>query len=49
MTGKRILLADDDPDFVEVIRTVLAREGYEVITAAKANKRFKWPALSAPI
>lgn len=29
-----ILVADDDPDFVEIMRWVLQAEGYEVITAS---------------
>ena len=30
----RILLVDDDPDFVDIIKTVLESEGYEVDSAA---------------
>jgi CheY-like chemotaxis protein len=30
---KRILIIDDDPDFVEATRLVLAREGYDVSSA----------------
>jgi DNA-binding response OmpR family regulator len=30
----RILVVDDDPDFVEIIRLVLTSEGHEVITAS---------------
>jgi CheY-like chemotaxis protein len=30
----RILVVDDDPDFVEVTRTILAADGYDVATAA---------------
>ncbi|MFO7917538.1 MAG: response regulator [Anaerolineae bacterium] len=29
----RILVVDDDPDFVEIVRLILQREGYDVITA----------------
>jgi two-component system alkaline phosphatase synthesis response regulator PhoP len=32
-----ILVVDDDPDFVEVARTVLEREGYKVITATNGT------------
>jgi len=31
--GKKILLADDDPDVVEVVSMLLEDEGYEVVTA----------------
>lgn len=29
----RILVVDDDPDFVEIVRLILQKEGYDVITA----------------
>jgi DNA-binding response OmpR family regulator len=31
---KRILVVDDEPDVVEVLRLVLGKNGYEVLTAA---------------
>jgi two-component system alkaline phosphatase synthesis response regulator PhoP len=31
--GKRILIADDEPDILEVLHYNLAREGYDVVTA----------------
>ncbi|HEY4154096.1 MAG TPA: response regulator, partial [Puia sp.] len=31
--GKKILIADDEPDILEVLQYNLAREGYEVSTA----------------
>jgi CheY-like chemotaxis protein len=34
----RILVVDDDPDFVEIIRTILLRENYEVDTAANGDQ-----------
>lgn len=40
MEGK-ILVVDDDPDFVEVTRTVLESEGYEVITASNGEEALK--------
>lgn len=33
-----ILVVDDDPDFCEIIRTVLESEGYQVQTAANGNQ-----------
>jgi len=33
-----ILVVDDDPDFVEVTRTILTKEGYKVITAASGDQ-----------
>jgi formate transporter len=33
-----ILVVDDDPDFVEIIRTVLLKEGYAVRTAASGDQ-----------
>ena len=41
---KKILLADDDPDVVEVISMLLEDEGYEVVTAkdgAEALEKIK--------
>jgi len=32
--GKKILLADDDPDVIEVVSILLEDEGYEIVTAA---------------
>lgn len=31
--GKKILLADDDPDVIEVVSMLLEEEGYKIITA----------------
>ena len=36
MSGKRIVVVDDDPDFLEYIRIVLRSAGYNVDTAASA-------------
>lgn len=37
----RILVVDDDPDFVEIIRTILESNGYEVASAANGNQALK--------
>ncbi len=47
---RRILVVDDDPDFVEFARTILESEGYEVGSASNGNEaltamREKLPAL----
>jgi len=34
----RILVVDDDPDFVSVVRTILLSAGYEVDTAANGGQ-----------
>lgn len=34
----RILVVDDDPDFVEIMRTILLTEGYEVVTATSGDQ-----------
>ena len=32
-----ILIADDDPDFVQIMRTILESEGYEVVSAKNGD------------
>lgn len=39
--GRRVLLVDDDPDFVQTLRVVLADNGYEVITAHAGDEGFE--------
>jgi CheY-like chemotaxis protein len=36
--ASKILVVDDDPDFVEITRTILLKEGYEVVTAANGDQ-----------
>jgi CheY-like chemotaxis protein len=38
MTVSKILVVDDDPDFVEVTRMVLEPAGYQVISAADGDE-----------
>ena len=33
-----ILVIDDDPDFIEITRTVLQKEGYDVISASNGDQ-----------
>ncbi len=37
----RILVVDDDPDFVEITRTILESKGYEVTSAANGDQALK--------
>jgi formate transporter len=37
----RILVVDDDPDFVEVTRMILAKEGYSVMSAADGDQAWR--------
>ena len=37
----KILIADDDPDFVQIVRTILASEGYEVVSASNGNEALR--------
>ena len=34
---KRILVADDDPDFLKVLQMTLAQQGYDALTAANGK------------
>src|ERR1700737_367072 len=36
--GKKILIADDEPDILEIIQYNLTREGYEVTTAKDGDE-----------
>ena len=36
--GKKILIADDEPDILEIIQYNLTREGYEVVTAKDGDE-----------
>ncbi len=46
--GKKILIADDEPDIVEIIQFNLQREGYEVYTAADGNEAIEKANLVLP-
>lgn len=37
-TGPRILIADDDPDILDLIRFRLGQEGYETVTATDGQQ-----------
>lgn len=37
----KILIADDDPDFVQILRTILTAEGYEVATAKDGDQALR--------
>lgn len=38
MDRARVLVVDDDPDFVEITRTVLQAHGYEIASAASGQQ-----------
>jgi CheY-like chemotaxis protein len=38
MLTAKILVVDDDPDFVEIMRTILESHGYNVITASNGQQ-----------
>lgn len=38
MPSARILVVDDDPDFVEIMRTILESNDYQVLTAANGQQ-----------
>jgi len=37
----RVLIVDDDPDFVEISRTILEKEGHQVLTAANGDQALR--------
>jgi len=38
MQSAKILVVDDDPDFVEIMRTILESSGYAVVSAANGQQ-----------
>jgi CheY-like chemotaxis protein len=38
MQTAKILVVDDDPDFVEIMRTILESQGYKVVTASNGQQ-----------
>ncbi len=46
--GKKILIADDEPDIVEIIQFNLQNEGYEIYTAADGNEALEKANLLLP-
>ncbi len=34
----RVLIVDDDPDFVEITRTILEKEGYQTLSASSGQQ-----------
>ena len=38
MPSAKILVVDDDPDFVEIMRTILEANDYQVVTAANGEQ-----------
>ncbi len=48
MESATILIVDDDPDFVEIMRTILTSRGYAVITAANGAQALQQVAAARP-
>jgi formate transporter len=44
----RILVVDDDPDFVEVTRMILTKEGYSVVSAANGDQALQTMKVERP-
>jgi CheY-like chemotaxis protein len=44
----RVLVVDDDPDFVEIVSMVLRKEGYEIESAASGDAALKQMRASPP-
>ena len=42
MAKRKILIVDDEPDFLEVMRTRLEANNYEVITAANGDEALRY-------
>lgn len=47
-TGKKILIADDEPDILEIIQFNLQAEGYEVVTAKNGDQAIEKAKLVLP-
>jgi len=37
----KILIADDDPDFVQIMHTILTSEGYDVVSASNGDEALR--------
>lgn len=48
MASATILVVDDDPDFVEIMRTILVSRGHRVITAANGAQALRQVAEAQP-
>lgn len=48
MSKTKILIVDDDPDFVSYTRTVLESEGYEVVSAGNGDQGMRMLAQESP-
>lgn len=39
--GRKVLIADDEPDILEILKYNLSNEGYEVVTAKDGDEAFE--------
>lgn len=46
--AKKILLADDDPDVIDVVSMILEEEGYEIVTAKDGSEALEKIKLENP-
>jgi CheY-like chemotaxis protein len=40
-TSRRILVADDDPAILRLVKTLVEKEGYTVVTASDGREAYK--------
>lgn len=45
---EKILVVDDDPDFIEITRIILEKNGYEVISAANGDEAIEKMKIESP-
>ena len=46
--GSKILVVDDDPNVLKLIKLYLERDGHEVLTASDGVTGLNWPGRNSP-